>query len=381
MIKLEERIKELKRIELPPTSFQLENSPLEIAYVTFFQQKWNNFITTEQSSFLKSRMDAMSDTLVPENKIFSYPIFKFKDADKSDSAILMLHGLNERSWEKYLCWAEYLALSTHKPVILFPIAFHINRTPSNWYNPRAVLPWVSERIKRVGISIENLTFVNITLSNRLSDNPLRFYTSGNETAYNLWQLGSEIKSGLHPYFNENAHIDIFAYSIGALLSQVLLLANPDHMFSDSKLFMFCGGSIFNKMNGNSRFIMDKEAFEKIYNYYQYDHVNQPIVKEDPFDLAFKSMINANNYKEFRFNFFESAFNRIKAISLKKDTVIPTEGIAEAIGDVCANKSLEEWDFPFNYSHENPFPTAGILTNQDVDIAFNNVMAKASEFLS
>lgn len=377
---LEERAKALKKITLPPTSFVLENSPLEVAYVTFYQKKWNDFIMLKQNSFLQSRMDAMKDTLVPENKTFSYPIFRFKKNDIDDSAIIMLHGLNERSWDKYLCWAEYLTLTTEKPVILFPIAFHINRTPVSWYNPRTLLPWVTERIKRLGKTVENLTFVNLMLSNRLSDNPLRFYASGNETAYNLWQLVSEIKSGTHPFFKENTQVNIFAYSIGALLAQTLLISNPDNIFSDTKLFMFCGGSIFNKMNGNSRYIMDKEAFEKIFDYYQNEHLKQPIDVNDPFDKAFKSMIDTNTYKNERESFFENASSRIKAISLKKDFVIPTEGIKAALGDVCAEKCLTEWDFPFEYSHETPFPTNNIIANPEVDKAFEKVMKKAGAFL-
>ncbi|MDD4848906.1 MAG: DUF6051 family protein [Bacteroidales bacterium] len=381
MVVLEDRIKELRKIVLPPNFFQLENSPLEVAYVTFYQKNWNNIINAEQTSFLQSRIDAMTDTSVSENRIFTYPIFKYKDCDKSDSVIFMLHGLNERSWEKYLCWAEFLAMETHKPVILFPLAFHINRTPVTWCNPRKLIPWVTERIKRIGQSAENLTFANITLSDRLTDNPLRFYTSGNETAYNLWQLASEITTGAHPFFRENTHIDFFAYSIGALLSQILLLANPDHLFSDSKLMMFCGGSVFNKMNGNSRYIMDKEAFDKIFNYFQYTHLKQPIDENDPFDLAFKSMIDTETYHDYRVDFFESATNRLQAISLKKDIVIPTEGIQAALGENCSKKCLEEWDFPFEYSHETPFPTNILLNNPEVNQAFTKVMSKAADFLS
>jgi len=44
-------------------------------------------------------------------------------------------------------------------------------------------------------------------------------------------------------------------SIGAFLSQVVLMANQKNLFSDSRLFMFCGGSIFRSMFGVSRSIM------------------------------------------------------------------------------------------------------------------------------
>ena len=68
------------------------------------------------------------DTLIAENRLFSYPVF-VPGNRKSDKVILLLHGLNERSWVKYLVWAYWLAKYTGSYVILFPISFHINRSP------------------------------------------------------------------------------------------------------------------------------------------------------------------------------------------------------------------------------------------------------------
>lgn len=113
----------------------------------------------------------------------------------------------------------------------------MNRTPGLWANPRAILPWVSKRKEEIA-NVTNSTFANVALSSRLSQNPLRFYASGRESVYNMWQLVHEIKNGEHPLFKEDTSINLFAYSIGALLSQVLLLANPDKMFTDTRLFMF-----------------------------------------------------------------------------------------------------------------------------------------------
>ena len=70
--------------------------------------------------------------------------------------------------------------------------------------------------------------------------PVTLLRLGRESVYNMWQLVHEIKNGEHPLFKEDTSINLFAYSIGALLSQVLLLANPDKMFTDTRLFMFCG---------------------------------------------------------------------------------------------------------------------------------------------
>ncbi|MDD4142892.1 MAG: DUF6051 family protein [Bacteroidales bacterium] len=359
---------------------RLEGAPTEIVFMDFLQTYYDKQITDIQSSFRKSLVSSISDDSINENMAFQYPIFKIADDKKSDSAILLLHGLNERSWEKYLCWAEALTIRTGKPVILFPIAFHVNRTPTEWINPRIVRDYLPVRRKELN-SPGNLTFANITLSDRITEYPLRFYISGKETAYNLKQLFYEIKSGRHPLFKENTQIDIFAYSIGALLSQVLLLSNPDGMFDDSKLFMFCGGSLFNRMNGNSKFIMDETAFTGIKNYYQNEFLTSTPELSDSVDIAFKSMIDEEVLKTYREVFFNCYSKKIKAISLKKDTVIPTAGIKAALGAECANECLTELDFPFAYSHEVPFPVTGNIPQEDLNRSFDSIFTPAAEFLA
>ena len=93
----------------------------------------------------------------------------------------------------------------------------------------------------------NSTFANVALSSRLSQNPLRFYASGRESVYNMWQLVHEIKNGEHPLFKEDTSINLFAYSIGALLSQVKGLSPCTTTVTTSKrtpLFgMRCSGAV------------------------------------------------------------------------------------------------------------------------------------------
>ncbi len=52
-----------------------------------------------------------------------------------------------------------------------------------------------------------------------------------------------------------------------------MMGNPANLFSDSKLFIFCGGSVFSNMKGSSRLIMDSLAFDKVYTYYLNDFEN------------------------------------------------------------------------------------------------------------
>lgn len=151
--------------------------------------------------------------------------------------------------------------------------------------------------------------------------PVTLYASGRESVYNMWQLVHEIKNGEHPLFKEDTSINLFAYSIGALLSQVLLLANPDKMFTDTRLFMFCGGSIFSEMDGNARDIMDKEAFAKVRHYFRHDFLENRTLptsfKNDFLEQAFKAMVREDVLRDYRESFFQRACDRIRAISLKK----------------------------------------------------------------
>lgn len=65
----------------------------------------------------------LSDTNILENKYFPYYIVAPDSSGSYDRAILLLHGLNEKGWDKYLPWAWQLAASTRRPVILFPHSF------------------------------------------------------------------------------------------------------------------------------------------------------------------------------------------------------------------------------------------------------------------
>ena len=324
----------------------------------------------------------MTDDRIQENKSFSYAIFTPSGRKKNNEAIILLHGLNERTWEKYLTWAEYLTHTTGKPVILFPIAFHMNRTPGLWANPRAITP-LGKQTQGGGSGTDELHLRQRSPQQPAIPNPLRFYASGRESVYNMWQLVHEIKNGEHPLFKEDTSINLFAYSIGALLSQVLLLANPDKMFTDTRLFMFCGGSIFSEMDGNARDIMDKEAFAKVRHYFRHDFLENRTLptsfKNDFLEQAFKAMVREDVLRDYRESFFQRACDRIRAISLKKDIVMPTGGVIKALGKA-SGKILEELDFPFAYSPSNPFPTHSRIDPGLINQAFHSIFTRAAAFL-
>ena len=181
----------------------------------------------------------------------------------------------------------------------------------SWYMPRQIVPWVKFR-KDNSHDTYNSTFANVALSLRLSANPIRLYTSGRETILNLRQLLQQIKEGRHSLFVRDTKCDFFAYSIGAMVSQVLFISNPDKLISDSRFFLFCGGSIFEKMNGSAREIMDNEAWSKVYNYYSTrlgldDGFNDKIIpdlNDELLNRAFMLMLKTDLNNSARSDFFD-----------------------------------------------------------------------------
>jgi hypothetical protein len=328
------------------------------------------------------------DFSISENISFSYPVFIPEDRN-SKKVILFLHGLNERSWIKYLVWAYWLSQITESYVILFPISFHINRAPSSWIDPRIMQEFVKKRSK-TGREITMSTFANIALSSRLTEEPMRFLNSGYQTALDIVKLMNQIKNGKHNVVPKRSQVNLFAYSIGAFLGQNLMMGNPEDLFSASRLFMFCGGSVFSNMKGTSKLIMDSMAYDKIYSYYLNDfesninHKNplSEFLRTTQIGMAFRSMIDLGRFRNFRENILGKLKGQIRSIALKKDIVIPANGIVNTLTSRTGRKNnqVEIWDFPYPYTHENPFPVLTDGRSSEVDRCFSRLLTEAGSFL-
>lgn len=324
-------------------------------------------------------LEDVPDHLIDENLNFTYPVIYPAKEQKFDAAIILLHGLNERSWNKYLPWAYRLAGQLQRPVIMFPISFHMNRAPARWSNPRLMSALLSNTRLRNPCN-HSSTFANVALSLRLSRKPERFFTSGYQSLNDLLALVNHLKSGNHPLMEKDSNIDFFAYSIGAFLAQVMMLTYGDSILRDSRVFLFCGGAPFNRMDGVSKLIMDEEAFIKLRFYYlktlEREIKNHSLMAEyiccQPWGQAFRAMISSSNFSQWREGAFKQMGNRVHAIGLAKDKVIPAPGLAELL----APDQMEIIDFPFDYTHENPFPLQADpgLVNQGFDAVFEKAIA-------
>lgn len=329
----------------------------------------------------------MIDGDTPENFNFTYPVVLPDKLDRSKNGLLLLHGLNEKSWDKYLAWAGKLALKMQCPVVLFPIAYHMNRAPKLWSDPRAMRNIVQERLK---ISKKNeSTFANAALSMRLGSNPEQFVYSGVQSYYDVWQLLQEINEGQHPLFEKLTKLDIFAYSIGAFFSQILFISNPDKLLTHSRLFLFAGGTTFDKMVGNSRFIVDLKAFDSLLTLRHKKVLNRAYEQLSSANFkdfentwqGFLAMLSQRKGRKTRAAVFTERGKQVYVLALQNDKVMPIKYVVRTLKG--KNNELptrvDVIDFPYKYTHENPFPLNNDEILPMVNRAFALVMEKAIRF--
>jgi hypothetical protein len=331
----------------------------------------------------------LADSKVRENRVFNYSVFQPTGTAKAKKIIILMHGLNEKNWFKYLTWATRLTELTGSTVILFPIAFHMNRAPADWSDFRIMndLKYIREGLFH---AIVGSSFANVAISTRLHILPQRFFWSGLQTFYDILQLIRQIRSGNHPLIDDNAAVDFFAYSIGAFLAQVLRLANPGRMLDQSKMFLFCGGPVFNRMSPVRKSILDSEANIALYSFF-IEHLENYIKTDKRLahyfsevhseGLVFKAMLDYNKMLGFREEKLREISGFISAIALKKDQVVPSYDVLNTLkgADRDIPIDVKVMDFPFNYTHENPFPL-DLKIADEVNEAFGKVFKIAADFL-
>lgn len=365
-----------KVIEIPDSNIEIHNEE----YVSTFPAEYRTNGVVEGNLYYYE----LTQGEVSENTRFIYPIMVPKGHDKFSSGIIFFHGLNERSWDKYFVWAKYLAERTDRPVIMFPIAYHINRSPKKWSDPRSMIEVAASRSSEE----QSATFANAALSTRLEKNPEKFLISGIQSYYDTIDLVTKIKLGNDPLFEKGAHVDIFSYSIGAFLSEVLLLNNSSDILRDSRLFMFCGGTTFDSMNGISKYIMDESAFRSVMTLNSTKKLKQIAANfiNTPKRFIYNwngigLMMSAKERRKTRERMLAKCAQNIYAVALEHDTVMPPKMIVRTLkgrrGDL--GTRVEIIDFPYTYSHEVPFPINDDKIQPLVNRCFTVVFDNAANF--
>jgi len=327
--------------------------------------------------------------IISENYSFRYPVVIPGSNRKFGKAILYLHGLNERNWYKHLPGAILLAEKTGSPVCMFPLSYHINRGLPEWTDARKMSGRLDKR-RLDNLGLQEASIANLSLSERLTEDPLRFFTSGFQSANDMLKLKRQIAAGHHPLFKAGTKTDIFAYSISCLMLQVLMLGDPESLMPDNRIVFFAGGSLLNKMNGVSRYIMDNIAFSRITRYFHKiinarDKAHAGIrqwFEKNRFGEAFTWMFDSGKHDHQRELFFDHFGSNLMVIALKQDTVIPLQGISSAFGAKFSRSGkLHVLDFSFPYIHENPFPVQDKNNYLLVDHAFRTVYEPVAAFFN
>jgi len=391
-----------RKIDLPEFGMEIINVPFESENFMILPGEDSYNCKLHQTNFSnghKVNMEGVSkevaavlkvdDSKIKENRYFNFPLFKMKNAPDSKDVIILFHGLNEKSWDKYLPWAKKLLELTGKNVLMFPLAFHMNRTPREWIDPR-LMRKVSEEKKRLFPRTKFSSIANAAINMRLQFMPLRFLWSGLQSLYDVIQLVRLIKNGAIPSVSRDAGIDLFAYSIGSFLAEILLMLDPEKFFSDSKLFNFCGGPVLTRTSPVSKYILDSETNLSIYTFF-IEYLDNEIEKNErlshyfgpdhPEGEIFRSMIDYQKMKGEREKRFRELSGRIMALGLKKDEVIPPFEIINTLkGEerkIPIKVKIE--DFDYKYDHVIPFPFNWNIEDK-VDTAFNKTFKIASKFL-
>lgn len=328
------------------------------------------------------------DAEILENIKFRYHVILPKSVEKAKGMVLMFHGFNEKNWYKYLPWAHKISEITGKAILLFPIAFHMNRAPAAWSNSREMFS-VSEQRKQRHPNVISSSLSNVAISTRLHNKPQRFIWSGLQTYYDVIDLVEYIKGGHHPCIEADASIDFCSYSIGTFLGEIILMTNKNGYFSNSRYATFCGGAVFNRFSPVSKFILDSEANVSLYSFVV-EHLESHMKRDEilrHFMTAhtegknFRCMLNYKTLTAYRDEEFRKLAHKIYAVTLANDEIIPPYEVINTLEGVKRDipVKIDVFDFPYPYKHEDPFPALAKYAD-DVDKEFCEVFGRISEFL-
>lgn len=215
---------------------------------------------THELAFLgHSNGERPTDNQIAENLQFKYPLLRERrtaaDAHRHQRVTLLLHGLNERSFGKYLPWAYHIWAQSGAPVLLFPLTFHVNRVLPEWGQQQMGSFKQRQQIK----DNENVHRFNAVISERLDAYPERFFWGAIQSYWDLIDLARQIRCGRHKHIAPDARLDFVGYSAGGFLALLLLLEDHEGLFADSRACLFSTCAAIRDLNLSSPFIVDSEA--------------------------------------------------------------------------------------------------------------------------
>jgi hypothetical protein len=94
------------------------------------------------------------------------------------------------------------------------------------------------------------------------------------------------------------------------------------------------------------------------------------------------MLSYQKDKELREGLFRKLQKRLSAVALRKDSVVPPAEVMNALKGEYRDIGIpvKVLDFPYPYTHVNPFPTAEKIASE-VTAEFDKVFGFAADHLS
>ncbi len=302
--------------------------------------------------------DGTADCEVHENLEFRYPFLRAHTTDpkvKNKHLIVLLHGLNERSYSKYVPWAYQLWRSTGAAVALFPLSFHTNRVHPSW--GRTLEAHLQHRRQVVGN--ENVHPYNCVLSERLHERPERFFWGGLQSYGDVVDLVRSIREGQHPYVDREAQIDFLGYSAGGYLALGLMLGDEAGLFEASRCVLFESGASLRSTHLSTRLIMDlacEVELLKMYVRFTPRMANARLAHwllEHDEGRWFRAMFGEEKERERLESRLRQIAPRLLAISNTHDDVVPTGAVFNTLRGKHRDTGVRVEELSLGV-HEHPF---------------------------
>jgi hypothetical protein len=301
-----------------------------------------------------------NDQAEAENLAFALPLVLPRRRGPFDRVVIVLHGLNESEYRKFFPWACTLA-SFGWPVMLFPIAFLVNRRPRHWMNNAETQRCLQERQAIPGNTVASR--YNTILSGRLEGHPERLFLAGRQSYFDLRDLVASLRHGgltvtdagsraavPERPFAEETQVDFLAYSIGGYLTLGLLLAEgATPGLLASRAVIFAAAAPFTHpdpaLNANplSPFILDGKATDRVRQYYGSTEA-EPFL-DNPQGYWWRAMFRAEH--DVLDPAIKPLRGRLFTVGNTADTVIPPDGMTETFGSLDCLLPMGAHEYPFS----------------------------------
>lgn len=299
------------------------------------------------------------DHRVDSNLSFAFPFF-LPGSQPYDECLVLGHGFNEAAYIKLFPWAYCLCKEMCIPVVIFPLAFHMNRRPASWKT--MMRPAYRARMHVVG----NRCFspFNAVVSQRISEAPERFFRGALQSYWDVMDLISEIGQGELevPYggktirpFRRGAKIHFLGYSISGYLYLAFLLIHAQGLLDDSRCLLFSSCTLWEDMDPVSVLVIDREAYEKATDFYMGGYQKEASPEflewflETEIGVWFRTLfLDHSSLKSLKME-VQKLQGRLLIIADPNDPVFSAASIVNHLGEGTPILSLElgRHEFPFN----------------------------------